>query len=342
MAILREGYGLGENRVSEVKVVDSGRVNETYLVSVLDGQTYVFQKLNVYFNSVESIGENWNRVALALKGAKVGFPEIIPPKNSGWLFHEPENGAYWRLTAFLPGRKPDKDSLEEAGLSARILGLCHGALNVPKPIDLLTPLDSVEFTNQKLCSPSDFSDILNHYRGHPRLGFVTPDIKRGLDAARQLPTRPTFVRVFVARDLVIHRDCKADNFLIDENLSSLIDWDTVGYGDPLLDIGEMCRSWAVSPTKPFYRADLAAAIVAGYRESGLKLSSDDYRLLPATVRGLALNLARRYLVDALAEAYFKWDKDAYPSLYEQNLARGRHMLDLAEELLNREIELMNL
>jgi Ser/Thr protein kinase RdoA (MazF antagonist) len=323
-------------------MVDSGRVNETFLVSAKDGKKFIFQKLNDYFSSAESIGENWNRVGLALKGLKVGFPDIIHSKKAGWLFHESGPEAYWRLTAFLPGRRPHQDSLEEAGWSARTLGLYHLALNLPKPIELLTPLDHVEFTNQKLCSPSDFSDIFNHYRGHPHLEAVTADLKRGLEAARQLPTRPSFVRVFLARDLVIHRDCKADNFLLDQNLSSIIAWDTVGYGDPLLDIGEMCRSWAVRPSQPYYRADLASAIVRGYRESGLKLSPDQYRLLPAVVRALALNLARRYLIDSLAEAFFKWDQEAYASPYEQNLARGRHMLDLAEELLNREIELMNL
>jgi Ser/Thr protein kinase RdoA (MazF antagonist) len=272
----------------------------------------------------------------------VGFPKIIPTNSGAWLFHETGGDSYWRLTGFLPGQKPQKDSLEEAKLSARTLGLCHAALNVPKPIDLLTPLDNQEFTNQKLCSPTDFSLILDHYRGHPHLESLTDDLKRGEAAAMRLPTRPSFIRVFLARDLVIHRDCKADNFLIDSKRPSLIDWDTVGYGDPLLDIGEMCRSWAVSPVAPYYKANLAAAIVEGYRQSGLKLSSDEYRLLPAVVRGLALNLARRYLIDALAESYFKWDREAYPSLYEQNLARGRHMLNLAEELLDREIELMNI
>jgi hypothetical protein len=48
------------------------------------------------------------------------------------------------------------------------------------------------------------------------------------------------------------------------------------------------------------------------------------------------------LADALAEVYFKWDSERYSSLHLQNLSRGRRCLDLAEELLDRELELMSL
>jgi Ser/Thr protein kinase RdoA (MazF antagonist) len=249
---------------------------------------------------------------------------------------------YWRLTGFLPGRPPQKDSLEEAGSSARAMGLCHVALNVPKPIELINPIDSSLLTNQMRCQPDDFTNLFKYYRGHPNLESLTDPIRRGEKAAQELPTRPSFIRAFAARDLVIHKDCKADNFLFDSGSISIIDWDTVGYGDPLLDLGEMCRSWAVSQAAPYFKADFALAIVNGYRQSGLALRSEDYQLLPAVIRGLTINLARRYLTDALAETYFKWDQKAYPSLYEQNKSRGERMLDLAEELLERDMELVNL
>ncbi|MDR2368915.1 MAG: aminoglycoside phosphotransferase family protein [Deltaproteobacteria bacterium] len=339
--ILGQGYGLGAGGAA-IRRLDSGRVNETYLATLESGETYVLQRLNAFFGSAGAIGENWDRVGRALGGAGVGFPRIFATVGAGWLYVEPGGDSHWRLTGFLEGRPPGRESLGDARLAARTLGLCHRALNVPRPIELLEPLDNADFTNQKRCEPGDFEFLFKQYRGHPHLGSVSGDIKRGGEAARLLPNRPAYLRIFAARDLVVHRDCKADNFLIGEARHSLIDWDTVGYGDPLLDIGEMCRSWAVSPVAPFYRADLAAAIVEGYRETGLRLSADEYRLLPATVRGLAVNLARRYLTDALAEAYFQWDRDAYPSLYEQNRSRGRHMLDLAEELLDREMELIKI
>ncbi|MDR3134957.1 MAG: phosphotransferase [Deltaproteobacteria bacterium] len=342
--ILSEGYSLDGTREAVVKRIDSGRVNETYLVSVNGGQDYIFQRLNALFGAAEAIGENWSRVGEAVSGIGAGFPRIRPSKRTGWLYRPSGGlvGPVWRLTDFLPGRPPSRKSKEEARLSARAMGLYHVALNVPKPIELLPSLESGDFTNQRRCSPEDFEIINSHYRGHPNLASLATDISRGTLAARNLPNRPSYVRVFAVRDLVIHKDCKVSNFLVDAETVSLIDWDTVGYGDPLLDIGEMCRSWAVSPVAPLYDADLAAAIVDGYRQGGLRLTKGEYQLLPAVVRGLSLNLARRYLIDALAESYFKWDKDSYPSLYEQNKSRGHFMLDLVEELLDREIELMKI
>jgi hypothetical protein len=346
--VLAEGYGLSWADRAEALRLDSGRVNETWLVSVDGGESRILQRLNLFFEGAEAVGENWRRVGEALAGTEVGFPAIARSRLTGWLHRPPGRPEAWRLTDFLPGRPPDKDSKEDAGLCAMTLGICHVALNVPRPIDLSPPLGEpappggVEFTNQRRCEPSDFEDVLVRYRGHPHLAALTPDIRRGGEAARRLPGRPTFLRVFAARDLVIHRDCKSDNFLLAPGRRSIIDWDTVGYGDPLLDVGEMCRSWAVSPEAPFYKAELAAAVVDGYRRTGLSLSRDEYRLLPAVVRGLAVNLARRYLTDALAEVYFRWDKDAYPSLRDQNASRGRHMLDVAEELSYREIELMDI
>jgi hypothetical protein len=65
-------------------------------------------------------------------------------------------------------------------------------------------------------------------------------------------------------------------------------------------------------------------------------------LLPAVWRALALNLSRRYLTDALAEVYFLWDSRLYPSLYDQNRQRGADLLALADHLLEREMDLVEL
>jgi hypothetical protein len=83
-------------------------------------------------------------------------------------------------------------------------------------------------------------------------------------------------------------------------------------------------------------------MLEAYRSSGPDPGREAWALLPAVVRALAVNLARRYLTDALAEVYFKWDRTRYESLHLQNLSRGRRCLDLAEELLVREMELTRL
>ncbi|MDR0354422.1 MAG: phosphotransferase [Deltaproteobacteria bacterium] len=336
--MLRREYGL-EAGEAAIGRSPAGRVNETYFVDF--GRKCVLQKLNGFLAALPGLGENLNRVRQAMIGTEVNCPAVIPAKNGDWHHVDPKDGSVWRLLDFLPGRPPEKNSLDDAFVSAKALGKCHEALNSPRPIDLTpTHMDNGEFSNQKLCQARDFEVISQFYRGHPRLSSLDAELKRGVQAANWLPNRPAFQKVFLARDLVIHLDCKRDNFLLDPFAGpSLIDWDTVGYGDPLLDVGEMCRSWAVAEEKPFFEAKMAAALIQGYREGGFRLEKERFQLLPTVVRAMALNLARRYLTDALAEVYFQWDREAYPSLYEQNKARARHLLDLTEELLDREAEL---
>ena len=86
--ILERGFGLGEERIASIGRIDSGRVNETHLVTLEGGESYALQKLNQFFGSAEAIGENWHRVGLALAWVKVGFPEIAPAMDGGWLYRD--------------------------------------------------------------------------------------------------------------------------------------------------------------------------------------------------------------------------------------------------------------
>ncbi|MDR3203926.1 MAG: phosphotransferase [Deltaproteobacteria bacterium] len=337
-AYLLEGY--------EIKIVKAGRVNLTYSLSKDGAESYILQKLSPFLVYSPLRAENWSRVALTLKDSSVGCPHIIPDQNQSLLSQDPKDGAFWRLSSFLPGRPPLSDSPLEAQAAGETLARVHLLLNRPKPMDLLPIEDPIDFelTNQNLSLSSDFELIKNRYRGHPNLPQLLKLIERGQQMAAWLPTKPPFVRIFRARDLVIHKDCKSENFLLGADKPSLLDWDTAGYGDPLIDLGELCRSLALQPQKPFLKVELAAAVVNGYRRRGaftaLGIEPSDFSLIAAALRGLCLNLARRYLIDSLAEVYFRWDEEHYPSLFEQNLSRAEHNLDLVEELLEREIELI--
>ncbi|MDR2421899.1 MAG: phosphotransferase, partial [Deltaproteobacteria bacterium] len=280
---------------------------------------------------------NWLKAQSALLAHGLAFPAIAPDL-FGELLHRRE-GAY-RLTLWLPGQTPPAGQTEAAFLAGRFLGQCHQALNSPLPLIGLEPLPrGFEFTNQKLTVQEDFDEIFAYYRRHPNLTKLAPTIGRAGQAARRLPRRPAFTRVFLARDLVVHADPKRENFLTDGQSVALVDWDTVGYGDPLIDLGEMCRSFATVKTKSSFELSLAMAAVRGYEETGLDLAGQIPLLLPAVIRALALRLVRRYLVDALAEVYFSWDQSRFESLFAQNEARALALLGLAEELEDREMEI---
>jgi Ser/Thr protein kinase RdoA (MazF antagonist) len=197
-------------------------------------------------------------------------------------------------------------------------------------------------TNQSLTSPEDFIGLTTVYRRHPQLDDIKSLIEQGAEAAAFLPGSPDFLAVFQLHDLIIHADPKADNFISTEDgtVSALVDWDDVCLGHILIDVAEMLRSWGRPAANG---AELnwpnMAAVLAGYAEAGLPLSPQDIVLLPAVLRGITVTLARRYLTDALAEAFFKWDAEKYPSLHTQNKSRAETMLNMAEYLLNNEMQL---
>jgi Ser/Thr protein kinase RdoA (MazF antagonist) len=319
--------------------VAEGRVNLTF--KVLDGSAplSVLQLLSPDLLATEALALGWEAAGEALAKAGLARPRMAKTLAGGFLHQDAPTGGLWRLTAFVPGRPPIQGSARDAKEAGAALGRAHAAWNSPAPLRLGEFIDSGDLANQRLCAKEDFEMVEARYRGHPNLKAAAPELRRGARAAAALPLRPSFARVFAARDLVVHRDAKLSNFLLGDP-PAVIDLDTVGYGDPLIDLGELCRSAA--GFKPSYDASLAAAALEGYRSSAPDPGPEAYRLLPTVVRAQAVNLARRYLTDSLAEVHFKWDRERYPSLHAQNLARGASCLNLAEELLEREFELMSL
>ena len=304
------------------------------------GETFILQRLSPFFREDEALGLNWRRVAesLAERAAPGLVPPIFPDRLGRWLALRPGRGA-WRLTGFKPGRPVAKNPAG-ARSAARVLGGLHRLLNRPAPIPVL-PLPEGEFTNRRLASLEELEAWPDRYRGHPHWSDLRPLWEKLAAAARDLPFHPGFLDVFRLEEVVVHGDPKADNFLADETgaVSAVLDWDTVGLGHVLAEVGEMLRSFGAAAETGEDLAS-ASAVVEGYAETGLALTEADVALLPAVWRALALNLGRRYLADALAEAYFLWDSENHPSLYEQNRGRGAALMALADRLLEREMELI--
>ncbi|MDR3155182.1 MAG: phosphotransferase [Deltaproteobacteria bacterium] len=340
-AVLEDRWGF---RASRVRAVKSGRVNQTFLAEREDGPPLILQRLNPIFGASPAFSENWDAVAAELAARGLACPALVRDRGGALLAAGSRWGEYWRLSTFVPGRSPAADG-PGARLAGRCLGERHSALNRPRPLPLKAPSPSPfeEYSNQRLPQAGDFEDFARTYRNHPSLPRLEEPLARGTAEARLLPAAHAFQRIFLMKDLVVHLDPKRDNFLEDgEGACALIDWDTVSYGDPLLDLGELCRSFAARPEPPFFDALVMSEALSGYRETGLDMGERHFSLLPSAVRGICVNLSRRYLADALMQSHFVWDSERYPSLFEQNLARALYLLDLSRELREREFELMGL
>jgi Ser/Thr protein kinase RdoA (MazF antagonist) len=325
-----------------MELVRSGKVNRTFLAGLRGGEKLILQFISPVFRKSPALGENWRRVEGALSGRGIPCPKVIPSLSGSLLAEGPGFERLLRLTTFLPGEHPEPGSAAAALKCGRALGAAHTALNTPRPLDLLPLPPGGEYTNQRLPSPDDFRGVSQMCRLHPLLPQVEGLLERGEKLAAELPGDPSFQKIFILRDLAIHGDPKGGNFLGGASSCFLIDWDTASLGDPLIDLAELLRSLAVKKEPPLFDRELAAAAVAGYREAGLRLGKAHWRHLAAAIRAVALNLARRYLTDALLENYFVWDKDAFPSRLAQDTERAEELFSLTEELFFREMELWDL
>ncbi len=341
--ILKDSYGF---TAEAVRPLTGGRVNQTFLVESSEAGLLVLQKLNSFFEQSPALGDNWQLIwqALADKGGPL-IPQLLVTRQGKYLALDDKAEA-WRLSRYLPLRPLIEKNAKTAFGAARILSQAHYNLNYPKPLTLQA-LPPGEFTNHHLCKNYEFDDIFNFYRGHPHLDEVRPLIEAAAGEASLLPQRPSFVSIFTTAPLIVHGDPKSDNFMLNDDgeVCALLDWDTAQFAHPLLDLGEMGRSFAVIKLpdgRAGFSAEILAALIAGYQAGGFELSCHELEILPAVIRALALNLARRYLIDSLAELYFKWDTASYPSLYQQNKERGQTMLSLVSELLDRDFELSQL
>ena len=336
--VARDSFGLASPRA---RALAGGRINQTFQVES-GGRTYILQRLSRFFQNHEALGLNWRRISLALAErapAPPLAPPIFPDLSGRFLALPPGRGEAWRLTGFIQGPPAPKDAAG-ALAAGRALGLLHRALNQPAPIPLL-PLPEGEFNNRRLASARELALWPDRYRGHPSQPAILPLWEKMTQAAFALPLRPAFLDVFRLEEVVIHGDPKADHFLLDESgaVRAVLDWDTAGLGHFLADVGEMLRSFGAGAEPEAGRAE---AVVEGYAETGFLLAEGDVEILPTVWRALTLNLARRCLDDALAEAYFLWDRRAYPSLFDQNRLRGAALLALAERLLDQEMALIEL
>ncbi|MDR2200384.1 MAG: phosphotransferase [Deltaproteobacteria bacterium] len=337
---LKGKYGL---ECQKLEVLASGRVNRSFLATVSgSGERLVLQFLSPVFLKSPALGINWERVSGVMEGRGIPCPRIIRTLDASLLAEGEGHERLARLTTFVPGNRPRAGDPAGAKECGRALGAAHGALNLPRPLALEPLPRGGEYTNQRLSAASDFTDFHSLYRLHPKLPLIEAHLERGARLASELPRSPAFRKIFFLKDLVIHGDPKGDNFLGGESGYSLIDWDTVSYGDPLIDLAELCRSLAVGRERPLFNRELAAAVLEGYRETGLSLPESHYRQIAAAIRAVAVTLGRRYLRDALLENYFVWDRDKHPSRLEQDASRAWDLFDLAEELYLREMELLDL
>lgn len=316
-------YALSARAVARVP---QGLVNDTFDVFVEGGARFIVQRLHPVFPA--SVNDNIAAVTAHLAARGVPTPQLLLTTDGAT--HVEREGQVWRVLSHVEGtafeRLPDTGAAREAGA---LLARFHAAL-----ADFTGPLDTGRPPVHDL--PRHLANLeasLGRAAGH-RLALPVREahasLVKLLEAAPPVPDAP-------AR--VVHGDPKISNVLFDTagRAHCLIDLDTVARMPIALELGDALRSWCNPRGEDAADAylDLGhfGAALAGYAAGGgaLLTRAEREAIVPATL-SIHLELAARFLADALEERYFRWDPARWPGHGEHNLARARGQLAAAASL----------
>ena len=167
------------------------------------------------------------------------------------------------------------------------------------------------------------------------------------DGARQIVKLMTQVRI--PDDLpqrVVHGDPKISNVMFSaQQAIGMIDLDTCNRHTVLVDLGDAIRSWCrdgYEDEVQRFHLDRFEGILDGYAKSGSSLSPKEIDVLWMAGPMITLELASRFARDVLEDNYFAFDSGHYPSRRDQNLARMKSMLFLAQDMLSQSDEMKSL
>ena len=321
----------------------NGLIHVTYRVDVETAggrRRFLLQRIHRgVFHDVASLMRNVERV-LGHLHARDATREDEPPypalvrtaDGEAWL---DEKGSAWRMMSYVEGAT----SIDRAPTprQAGQIGHAFGRL--------LNDLRSL--------SPSDLTPVLPGYRNTER---YLNDLERA--AAEDVRGRRRSARVEIARlragreaalilrrlwrtgtltTGVVHGDTKLNNVLFDprgENALCAIDFDTVGSGLLLHDIGDCVRDLLVGTAVSrgeLTKDDVTAfeALVRGFMQGmGTPLLRPELDHIVDAAVSIALELAARFLTDDLrGDVYFR----AHRGRENRNRAREHlHLVDLLE------------
>ena len=306
--------------VRTVTPVGRGLLHATYRVVTVGGD-FVVQRLHAAIP--DSAIDDMRMVTAYLVSCGLQVPSLVLTRD-GRPFARDMSGGRWRVYPWLPGHVvenlPDPAMAGEAG---RLVGRLHKHLAACDYI----PQGSIPHFHD---TAFVLTELQNVYA-------LLPDEVRGI-ADDILATLPPLIIADEPPQL-IHGDLKISNLIFDDlgHAVGIIDFDTILRHARAIDLGDAFRSWCnrTAEDDPDATFDVAffEAAACGYAQGfGVPPSpATRTRHLRAT-RHITLELAARFLIDVVHDAYFGFDAARYPHRRAHNVARARGQYHLAQTI----------
>ena len=287
---LAQAFGLG--RVHTVRAIAAGTINSNFEVDTDAGRTFV--RVNEGKAEADVAWEARLVAALAERGVVTPPPIVAtdgrpyaplrgsPPK---WV-----SAFAWRDGRHL--REHEVTAERARTFGAALAGLHRAGLELPP--------------SWRRGSIYDHDHLLARFQkiagsGEPALAPAIAILREELAAASAAHAKRT-----LATHGMIHGDLFRDNVLWDgEQISAILDFEQASGGSLVYDLAVCINDWCWTG-RP--RADLAAALVAGY-EQVRPLTTDDRDALPIEIRAAAARFTITRITDVYLARVNNPDKD---------------------------------
>lgn len=301
-----------------VAPLQGGLINQTW--SVGDPPVAVVQRLHPVFGAAVNTDIDAVTRHLARKGMVT--PRLLHTDDGGrWV----EAEGCWRALSWVPGVTHHKlaDPALAAAAGALVARWHHATDDLDHTFAFSRPLAHDTPHHMQVLRAA-----LDTHTDHALYDQVSTQADALLaawarwDGDLDQPTRLT------------HGDLKISNLRFDDQGQGicLLDLDTMGQLPLSVELGDAWRSWcnpaAEDSTETRFDVALFRASAQAYLAER-PLGPDQRGHLAAGVERICLELAARFLADALNESYFGWNPDVAPTRGHHNLLRGSGQLALA-------------
>lgn len=310
-----------------------GLINVTF--EVQDGaRLFVLQRLNPVFDP--ALHFDIQAITHHLQTHGLLSPTLIETRQ-GALFVRLADASVWRLMTHMAGRSFDTvptpaHAFEAGQMAARFHTAC---LDLQHTFHALRPrAHDTAWHLQRLVQ------ALDERREHQAYSLIQPLAAHILNAYEPygfaaLPRR------------ICHGDLKISNLLFDAAGQALcwVDLDTTAHSAIAIEMGDAWRSWCnpvgENCVDTCFDQALLTASLEGYLAGGAQawLSDAERRAFKRGIHTICLELAARFLRDALSEDTFAWDSHRFESHWRHSLIRAQGQYRLSEEALKLPEEL---
>ncbi len=310
----------------------TGLINDTFAVELGDGRKVVLQRVHKIFGP--SVHDDIEAVTARIEAQGMITPRLIRADDGG-LYVRDREARVWRAMTFVDGVAFDKaDSPARVREAGSLVARWHRCLHGWR-YEYAHVRAGAHDTQRHL---NVLRDAVTTRRDHRLYDAVAGVAEPLLRAAEGLPSLAALPPVHA------HGDLKLSNLLFDSNTGAgicLIDLDTVAKMPWAFEMGDALRSWCNPAGEDVTEASVDRALFRAALEgygAGAEGASHEEREAWAEqatdgLGTIALELAARFLGDALIEGYFGWNAQRYPARGEHNLVRGLGQWSLARDAL---------